>query len=298
MATASEHTARAAWLAERRSIIGASESPTILGVGYSGASVLDLWAKKTGRLPLDDGEENEFFEWGHAIQPVALRIFSKRTGMQVSDPGEFTVARHPSIPWLGATLDGIADTPEGLAVVECKNVGAYNSRDWEADEPPLRVNVQIQHQIEVAGATHGYAVACVGGNKLVWRRVNRDDRFIAVMLERLAEFWRLVETDTPPEVDGSEATSRTLARLYPDDTGAMTLLPDESDQWDAELVAVKAELKNLEERERLLKNRFAAALESATLGQTPGGVTYTYKQQTRKEYVCAASTFRVLRRKA
>lgn len=297
MATAPT-TDRAAWLESRRSMIGASESPTILGVGYAESSVWDVWARKTGRLPVGDDDEAEFLEWGHAIQPVALGIFSRRTGIQVADPGEFTVTRHPTIPWLGATLDGIADTPDGLAVVECKNVGQYNSRDWEADEPPLRVNVQIQHQIEVAGATHGYAVACVGGNRLVWRRVERDDRFIAVMLDRLAEFWRLVETDTPPEVDGSSATAGVLSRLWPEDTGAMILLPDDADQWDAELQTVKAELKTLEERERLLKNRFAAALESASLGQTPRGAIYTYKSQTHKEHVVKESMFRVLRRKS
>lgn len=297
MATAPT-TDLAAWLESRRSMIGASESPTILGVGYAESSVWDVWARKTGRLPVGDDDEAEFLEWGHAIQPVALGIFARRTGIQVSDPGEFTVTRHPTIPWLGATLDGIADTPDGLAVVECKNVAAYNSRDWAADEPPLRVNVQIQHQIEVAGASHGYAVACVGGNRLVWRRVERDDRFIAVMLDRLAEFWRLVETDTPPEVDGSSATAGVLSRLWPEDTGAMILLPDDADQWDAELQTVKAELKTLEERERLLKNRFAAALESASLGQTPRGAIYTYKSQTHKEHVVKESMFRVLRRKS
>lgn len=288
--------ALAAWLTERRTMIGASESPAILGCGYANESAWTVYARKIGEA--DEQAECEAFEWGHAIQPIALKMFSKRTGIKVDDLGPFAIQRHPDMPWIGATLDGIATVDGRRAVVEAKNVGQYNARDWadEDEPPPLRVQVQIAHQMLAADADIGFAVACVGGNKLAWRRIDRNRRFEAVLIERLAAFWRCVDTRTPPKVDGSIATAKALAALWPGDDGEEVYLPAEAAEWDAALVKAKADKKDAEAREREASNKLRAAIQDGAFGVLPSGEKYSLKTQERSAYVCEATSFRVLRR--
>src|SRR5262245_37784117 len=118
------HTSPDSWLIDRRHMIGASDAPGILGCGYASQSPFSIWREKTSDEPPAADEDNELFEFGHALQPVALQIFERRTGICPRDLGAYTIARHPTLPWLGATLDAWADDPEP-AVIEAKNIGAH-----------------------------------------------------------------------------------------------------------------------------------------------------------------------------
>jgi predicted phage-related endonuclease len=187
--------------------------------------------------------------------------------------------RHPEYPWIGATLDGIADTSEGRAVVESKNIGQYNAKEWADDEPPLRVMVQIQHQMFVSETDIGYAVACIGGRKLEWRKVYRNARFLDALIPKLEEFWEHVQNRTPPEVDSSLATAKVLSKLHPTDSGEVIALPPDADEWAAKLAEAKAAKKVAEELESLYSNHLRAAIGDATFGVTPGGSFFSWRTQ-------------------
>lgn len=281
------------WLAERATFIGASESPAILGVGYSGESPMTIYERKIN--PVIEQIDREDFEWGHAIQPVTLKMFTRRTGIVVTDPGEFTVTRHKDYPFIAATLDGLAEVDGCRAVVEAKNVGHYNAHEWEGDEPPLRVIVQTHHQMAAADADVAYAAACVGGNKLRWMRIERNDQFIEQLIDKLVEFWDCVTNRRLPPVDGSLGTTKALGRLFPEDSGESLVLPAEADDWLLALDEARAEIKESEKREDELKNRFKALLGEATQGLLPSGRKVTWKTQQRKAYEVAASSARVFR---
>ena len=286
-----------AWLAARRTMIGASESPSILGCGYADEGPWTIWAKKTGQM--EDKPDNELLWYGREMQPITLKRFTIETGLPVRDLGEFTIQRHPTISWLGATLDGVATEADGeLAVVEAKNIGHYGAAEWNAPEPPLRVQVQIQHQLAVTCFKVGYAAATVGGNKLAFRRLERNERFIAAMIQRLEEFWRLVREGRPPEIDYSEATAKALRAIHPDDNGAALTLPPESLIWDHNLERVKRHIKILKRFEEEYKNRIKAAIGDASFGELPdgSGEGYSWKSQDVAEFVTAARTDRILRR--
>ena len=296
------------WLAERLNVVGASESPSILGVGYE--TRFCVWARKVGLLP--DDEAKEIFEFGHVLQPAIIELLRRKTGLLIRDEDPWTIRRHPHLSWMGCSLDADiaagstrrSEFPPGYAVVECKNVGAYNGADWKGQEPPLRFNVQIQQQMAVTGATWGIVVGLIGGNKLVYHVVHRDDTFIDRMVRALGDFWELVEAyragdeSAKPPVDDTETLSRALARMYPRENGDSKALPAEATEFDAERVGLKEQIKTLETRERWLDNWFKAEIGEASEGLLPGGGRYTLREQTRKEYVCPESTFRVLRRSA
>lgn len=290
---------REEWLAARMSMIGASESPAILGEGYAEETAWTIWAKKTG-LVQSSQDDAEHLEWGHAMQPVVLGMFEKRTGITVTDLGDFTILRHREYDWLGCTLDGLAEhTPDGRAVVEAKNIGQYNAKEWAEEETPLKVQIQIQHQIAVAEADVGYAVACVGGRKLEWRKVYRNDRFIKVMIKQLDEFWQCVLSKSPPaNIDGSAATAKIIAKLHPNDSGEEISLSDDAVHWWRRVERCRALSSAAEKLKGEAENKLKAALGDATFGLLPNGQLLSLKTQDRAGYTVQPTSYRVLRKVA
>jgi putative phage-type endonuclease len=282
------------WLGVRRNYIGASDAAGILGEGYAGQSRYSIWADKCG-YPCEEMNEKRL-RIGKLMEPALRRIFEEETEVICRDPGEHTVLVSREWPWMAATLDGIAVCDDrGPLPVELKNVGHFMRDEWDK-AGPLKYQIQVQHQLAVTGAPAAYLFGLIGGNEPAVILCERNESFIAALADDLYTFWQLVQNQTPPEVDGSDSTAKALKRLHPNDNGEAVLLPIESLEWDSELADVKRQLKDVEAREQLLKNRIVAAIGDATFGVLPNGQQYSYKTQTRAEYVCKSSTFRVLRK--
>ncbi len=74
------------------------------------------------------------------------------------------------------------------------------------------------------------------------------------------------------------------------------MLPAEAADWTDEIEAAKEQIKSAEAMKTAAENRIKAALGDATFGLLPNGGLWSWKTQTRKEYVSPETTFRVLRR--
>lgn len=285
------------WLRERKSGIGASESASIFGVGYASQCPANVWESKVSDTAQEfDDATLRLMTRGKRMEPIIAQEFTDETGYLTHDPGEFTIFRHPEHDWIFATLDHVCEHPDlGLVPVELKNVTGRMRGEWEGDLP-LKFQVQCNHQMAVTGATHCYLVGLIAGETLEVRLVERDQRFINVMIKKLGEFWQYVIDRKMPPVDDSEATAKMLARHWPIDQGGEIVLPDDAIDWDRDLAAAKADLKDAEKRKRSCENKIKAAIGDATWGIVPGGGRYSWKTQQRAEYVAAATEFRVLRR--
>lgn len=281
-----ECASREEWLAIRRSGIGASESASVFGVGYAGTSPVTLWASKTkGYEPEFAPDQLRRMNRGKLMEPIIAQEFSEDTGLAIHDPGEFTVFRSQEHTWLFATLDRVAiDDDYGPVPVEIKNVSGLHRSEWNQDEePPLKYNVQCQHQMAVTGAGLCYLVALVGGDELVIRSIKRNERFIAAMLSNLDRFWGYVTRNEMPPIDESEATGMLLSWLYPKDKGTTVCLPSESVDWDSDLESIKGQIKTLEAKKTHLENLIKAAIGSNTRGELFNGGAYTLKSQSRED---------------
>lgn len=283
------YATREDWLTARASFLGASETAGILGCGYADQSPITIWASKVHGIA--DELEMKRLRIGVLMEPVLRELFTDETGIVLDDLPPWTVYRHAQFPWMGATLDGIA----GGIPVELKNVGPYNRKDWEG-EPPLKFLVQVQHQIAVCDAPYGYLFGLIGGNEPVVTRVERHDRLIAIILQKLAEFWGYVERRELPPVDDSEATAKALSRLWSEEPGKSVLLPYEALEWAERFEAAKEAKKAAEAEETKYGNLLKAAIADAECGDVPGFGRYSYKTQTRRAYTVEEATFRVLRR--
>jgi predicted phage-related endonuclease len=149
----------------------------------------------------------------------------------------------------------------------------------------------------VTGLAWSAVAVLIGGQTFRYVEcLERDDRFLAALVEQLAAFWADVETQTPPAVDASAACQAVLRRLYPVDSGETIALPAELLAVDAQWREAKTQLTRWQTDKDHAENHMRAALGVAAVGLLPDGTKWTNKTQTRKEYVVPAATYRVLRR--
>lgn len=284
-----DDSGRAAWLEERRRVIGSSDAPAVLGVcPYK--SALQVYAEKLGLA--EPVEQTERMTWGLRLEGVIADAYAEETGRSVSLPPE-RLSIHPSRSWMGASLDRVVeDEARGRGVLELKTT----SRLREGDELPVHWRVQVAHQLEVSGLPWASIAVLEGGNRLVWLDVEVNARFTALMVEREEEFWGRLQRREPPEPDGSESASTALRLLYPRDSGATVELGPDAAEWADKLERARAAKREAEEAERAASNSLKAMIGEATYAVLPDGTRYTFRVQRRQEHIVSASEFRVLRK--
>jgi predicted phage-related endonuclease len=75
----------------------------------------------------------------------------------------------------------------------------------------------------------GAYVAClVGGNQFFVHFIKRDDELIDMIIKLEQEFWRYVESKTPPPIDGSEAAKKYLSTLFPSSVKGESIVLNDS----------------------------------------------------------------------
>lgn len=286
---------RDAWHEIRLTGIGSSDSAAAIGA-HPFKTRFMLYAEKTGLLEAEDISGREEVECGTLLEPIVGVLFERRTERELKPWPQDTVVRHPFLDWMLATPDFEQVCPKrGAGLLEAKTTSAYKSGDWD-EAPPIWAQVQLQHALAVTGKEWGSLAVLIGGQRFRWFDCERNDRFVGALMERLEEFWAMVQSRTPPEVDGSLVTAKALARLYPSENGLAVQLPEESDAWDRERLSIAEEIRRLEARKTELDNKFRAAIGDASFGVLPTGKQYSLHIQTRKAHEVKESTFRVLRK--
>ncbi|MBH9658988.1 YqaJ viral recombinase family protein [Burkholderia pseudomallei] len=253
------------WLSVRRTGIGGSDAAAAIGLNpYT--SALELWMEKTGRadgLPhADPNDTTSPTYWGTLLEPIVAASYTKQTGNRVRRVN--AVLRHPTIPWMLANLDReIVGMPD-VQILECKTAGEFGSRLWRGGVPEY-VQIQVQHQLAVAGKQAAHVAVLLCGQALEVHRIERDDALIGRLIELEARFWRFVESDTPPPADGSESADRALRHLYPSSGGTVDFSNDRLlSSTFADLVAVRAEIEARQAIEATLKQQIQQAMGNAT----------------------------------
>jgi len=263
---------RERWLELRRGSLGASDSSSLLLPDAPWGTPMTVYADKIGAGAFD--EDNEYFRWGRWLQPLLLQWLIDEANVKAIGRELFIVSAKD--PIFTATLDGFIEEGDALIPVECKNT-AWKERDWEDGVPPY-VMVQVQHQIYVAGATHAYVVASVGGQPPVWKLVDRNDEIIDEIVNTGRSFWKNhVDKGVPPEPDGDEKTSKALSRIYPGGDRAMVNFTGDLADLLPEIEDKKAGIKVLTESLEEMKNRLKAAIGNAEGGIFPEGEKVTWR---------------------
>lgn len=263
-----------AWHDLRALGIGGSEAPTVAGFN-PWESAYELWQLKTGKIPQKDLSDNEAVYFGTELEPICAKRFSEITGKKVRKCGTL---QDEETPYFFANVDRLIIGEN--AGLECKTTSAYNAKEWEGDNIPNNYYLQIQWYMGVLGpkCTHYYIACIIGGNKFVWKRVERNDDDIKALRALCSEFWtKYVLTNTPPPVDGSQACTEALKAKYKGVPGLAVNLPAEADDLIAGYKQTKEIIKSYEKTLQTYENKLMDMMGDAEKGETFNGGRISWK---------------------
>ena len=213
------------WLEARRSGIGGSDVSAICGLNKY-KSPIGIYLDKIGAQEKKE-EQSEAAYWGNTLEELVAREFTKRTGKKVRNRN--AMLQHEEYPWMLANLDRVVVGEN--AILECKTTSAYLSQEWEGEEIPAAYILQVQHYLAVTGYKKAYIACLIGGQKFVYKEIEKDQEIIDYLIKLEKDFWlNHVEKKIPPPVDGSEASSEVLSLMYPKATIDETINLDEDVQ--------------------------------------------------------------------
>lgn len=245
------------WLELRKSGLGGSDAGTVLGFNKY-KSPFELYQEKIGEYEVHVDSEAAYF--GNALEDFVAQEFAKRTGKRVRRMNQFLV--HPEHEFMNANLDRVVVGEK--AVLECKTASEYLREAWEGDEIPASYLCQVHHYLAVTGYEKAYIAVLIGGNKFVWKEIERDEEFIKILVEREKAFWEdHVLANNPPPIDGSDAATALLKKMYPQDDGTAIMLTKEDETVLDALEVIIDEIKSLETKKKEYENQIKLKLEAA-----------------------------------
>jgi putative phage-type endonuclease len=282
------------WLEQRNQGIGGSDIAAVIGVSpWKGPYA--LYQEKAGVIEPKDLSDIEFIDWGKRLEPVILDAYQDRTGRPVRHRAE--LLRSKAHPWAMCTLDGetLSEPERGYHPLEIKTTNAFLGDKW-VDGSPEHYRAQAHQQMLVTGAQRCTIAVLIGGNKLAWEDIDRDEALIRKIVHCGERFWRRVTEREPPPVDGTEASRRALAKAHPDDDGSVKVLDDALVDDIEELIDLKRRRKDIEIEKQRIENRLKFALGPATRGVfASSDLAVSWKTQPRKGYVVEPCSPRILR---
>ncbi len=250
------------WKETRRKGIGGSDVAAVMGLSRF-KSPYTLYLEKTGQII--NMVDHEYVYWGKILEEIVAKEFADQTGKKVHKVHSILI--HEKYPWMIANIDRKV-TGEN-AILECKTTSAWNAKEWQNDEVPQEYILQVQHYLAVTNFEYAYIAVLIGGNHFVWKQINRDEELIKEIIEAEKDFWFHVEAKIPPEPDGSNSTTETLEKMYPDATDDSTLpLPSDLDRLIEERNALMDQIKQLTEMKTEKENKIKSLLGEHETGAT------------------------------
>jgi putative phage-type endonuclease len=251
------------WHAQRAKGIGASDVPAIAGVSTY-ATPIDIWQEKVGLM--GPSPETALSRWGNLLEPVIAEEAERVLGLKFRRLAR--AVHYADWPILFAHLDRTSSD----AILECKS--SMTTKGWGldgSDDVPDYVALQVQAQLAASGKELAYVAALIGYRDFRTYRITRDRTFFGDLVEPLLrEFWTLVETNTPPEPDGSDGYGSFVRRRFPTSSGDERAATPEEHLIGAALIQTTVELKRAEAREAELKQRLMSAMGSTGKLDGPG----------------------------
>jgi putative phage-type endonuclease len=222
------------WLDARRTGIGSSDAPLILGLF---PSPLRVFLDKRGELPPEDRESTE-------RQAVRMRMGRRWEGGIAEEwtMRNQTVTRRQGLvaninePWRMATVDRrVAQCPldrtrRNACSLEIKLTGVFNADKWRR-EVPDSVLAQVMHSMSVTSDDHQHVAVMIGTGEdyrqFVVYRDGIDRPVYDLVTDEVARYWteHLVAGVAPPVSDDE---GDLFDRMHPDRDGVKQLGLDDS----------------------------------------------------------------------
>ena len=263
------------WLALRSQYIGGSDAAAVVGLN-SFSSPYSLWAEKTGKIPGFAG--NLATEVGTFLEEFVAQKFAQETGKKVRKCNMSFL--NSQYPWAIANIDReIVGEDAGL---EIKTTDSMNLKRFKDGEYPENYYAQMVHYLAVTGKKRWYLAVLIGNKEFKWFTLERDEDEIAALMAAEESFWDHVKSDTPPAVDGVQATSEALSTIYANNDDSICDLSAFAANLQ-EYTSLKKQIKDLEEMAEEAANRIKAFMGESGRGECDG-FKVSWKTQTRRTF--------------
>jgi len=177
------------WLDYRRTRIGASDAPIIMGLS-PWSTPYDLYKEKVEGI---QKKQTWAMNRGKELEPAARELFEKTMLVEVKPK----VVQSEVYPWMIASLDGISDDGKTLGEFKCPSSVSSHLKAMQG-EIPIYYQCQMQHQMCAVGPHIRRAIywSYFGGEGEAIE-LERDDEFIKKMVEEEKKFMMCLTLKTP-----------------------------------------------------------------------------------------------------
>jgi hypothetical protein len=233
--------------------VGASELGAIMGCDpYT--TPLQLWRRKRGLDPATVA--NAAMAVGTALEGPVVAL-ARGHVLEPVRRNHLTFAHH-TLP-LFATPDAFVGRDR---VLEAKVVGVRGAWDWD-DDPPCRVQLQVQGQLLVTGRSAGYVAALIG-TELRLYLLPADHVVQASIADAVTTFVeRHLDPGIPPDpMTYGERWAELIDQLR-DLDGPPAYAGPQSDAAGARVVAIRGEVSRLEDEAKAIRLELLGALVAA-----------------------------------
>ena len=252
------------WHARRKTGIGGSESAAVLGVS-KWRTAYQVWLDKTGQA--EPTEPNEAMRTGTILEKSIREMYSNETGRTVYDPG-FKVDEE--YPFIVGDVDGLCDD----RFLEIKNSG------YEWGEIPVDYFFQVQHYMRLHNKELADIAVLFHGQVFRIYTIERQDDLWKDILPIYEEFWRCVQSLTPPELTNLEDVNQ----AYRVSQETSVTLSDSAIQALDKIKAIRASIAEQEQTLSTLEFEIKRELgENATGLDASGRTLVTWKTTKPRE---------------
>lgn len=246
------------WISLRSKYIGGSDAAAVVGLNPF-SSPYSLWAEKTGKTPPFSG--NLSTEVGTFLEEFVAKKFEEETGKKVRRCNMSVL--NDTYPWAIANIDReIVGENAGL---EIKTTSQLNIKKFGSGEYPANYYCQMVHYLAVTGKAKWYLAVLIGNREFRWFVVDRDQAEIDALMNAEREFWTHVKDNTPPPVDGTNASADAINSIFPIDTEESVDLSRCTDDIE-EYISLGLRIKELESIREERANRIKAHMGEARFG--------------------------------
>lgn len=283
-------------LEERRSGIGGSDAAIVLGINpYQ--DVYGLYLDKRGEAPPEDEEFlKESRYWGSVLEQPVCDRYAETMGYKVQRVNQ--LIRSKEHPFMLANIDRKVVGLEKLRIgFEAKTSARPDGwGESGSSEIPPYIMCQCQHYLAVTGYDYWDLGVLIGNRDYRQYRIKPIFEIIEQLIEAEQEFWDRVQAGVPPEPNWqSAATTRLIKSLYPGTNGQVVRLPEVSQKYHEVMNDAQEQVKLFSGIVDGCKNRIAMLMGEASIGILPDETAYVRKEQSRKEFTVAETSFMTTR---
>ena len=181
------------WHQYRRTRLGASEVPSILGVDGAYKSFNAVLRDKVNQTVEDNSFKNKLFQDGHEYEKLIRDEINEKRGFRFRPE----VIEHDSNSRFFASLDGLDTKAEMILEVKSTTKQEIIDRISKADIPP-HYYFQMQWQFYVTGLDRGL-LAVIKDGHMVTIDVNRSQRIIDEIIPHAHRFIEALDAEMVKE---------------------------------------------------------------------------------------------------